>query len=682
MVSVFDGSTFAVSDGRGDMHPAPARHGFFSGDTRHLSTWRLTLDGSPLDILSVADVDYFTAQFFLVPPPEALFESPAISLIRRRVVRGSWLEEITVVNHRNDAARAELRVEADGDFADLFEVKEGRVRARRVARSVEDGALVLSYSSGDFERETRISCGGDAIADPAGFTVICELDPREERTVSFEVQPGGIDLRRARTPGARARSSGGFERTRAELHAELGEWLSEAPTLESGWGLLARVYRRSLTDLAALRFYPGLLDGASLPAAGLPWFMALFGRDSLITSYQALPFVPELARTTLRTLAARQARADDAFRDSEPGKILHEVRFGELTVSGELPYSPYFGSADATPLFLILLDETERWTGDRELVRELEPHARAALAWIDRHGDRDGDGYVEYERRNRESGLRHQCWKDSWNSILFANGDLAEPPIASCEIQGYVFDAKRRCARLAEEVWGDRALAERLWAEAKALRRRFEADFWLEDRGFYALALDRDKRPVDSLTSNIGHLLWSGIASPERAAAVARLLLSEELFSGWGVRTMAAGEAGYSPISYHNGTVWPHDNSLIAHGLARYGHRSEAARICVALLQAAAHFDDGLPEVFAGYARELTRHPVEFPTACQPQAWAAAAPLLFVRTLLGLEPEGERLRSDPLVPAEVGGLELRGVPGRWGRADVGKRGEVPAGQTA
>src|SRR5581483_10681682 len=471
-------------------------------------------------------------------------------------------------------------------------------------------------------------------------------------------------------PGAPRGRRADFERSRAEFSAELVEWFADAPRLETDWEPLARVYRRSLTDLAALRYYPGGQDGASLPAAGLPWFMTLFGRDSLITSYQALPFAPGLARTTLRTLAARQAKRDDAFRDAEPGKILHELRFGELTRSGELPYSPYYGSADATPLFLIVLDETERWTGDRDLVRELEPNARAALEWIACHGDRDGDGYVEYERRNRVSGLRNQCWKDSWNSILFADGSLADPPLATCEIQGYVYDAKRRSARLAREVWGDAALAARLEREAEELRERFERDFWLPDHGHYAVALDREKRPVDSLTSNVGHLLWSGIVSAERAAGTAARLLSPELFSGWGVRTMATSEAGFSPVSYHNGTVWPHDNSLIAMGLARYGHREEAARICAALLAAAGGFGDSLPEVFAGYDRELTRYPVEFPTACQPQAWAAAAPLLFLRALLGLEPGEDAPLTDPHLPPEIGRLELLGVPGRWGRADV------------
>jgi glycogen debranching enzyme len=407
-----------------------------------------------------------------------------------------------------------------------------------------------------------------------------------------------------------------------------------------------------------------------LPAAGLPWFMTAFGRDSLITSYQALPFVPQMARATLRALAARQGTEQDDFRDEEPGKILHEIRFGELSMRSELPYSPYYGSADATPLFLIVLDELERWTGDADLVRELEPNARAALEWIDRDGDRDGDGFVEYERRNRESGLRNQCWKDSWNSILFSDGRLAETPIATCEIQGYVFDAKRRAARLAERFWGDTALAERLRDDAEALRARFERDFWLEERGHYALALDRHKEPVDSLTSNIGHLLWSGIASEERAAATAERLRAPELFSGWGVRTMATEEAGYSPVAYHNGTVWPHDNSLIAHGLARYGFRQQAGRICVSLLEAATGFENSLPEVFAGYDIDLTRFPVEFPTACQPQAWAAASPLLFLRTLLGMEPRAGQLESDPSLPEEIGWLELDNVPGRWGRTSV------------
>src|SRR6266404_1484573 len=291
-----------------------------------------------------------------------------------------------------------------------------------------------------------------------------------------------------------------------------------------------------------------------------------------------------------------------------------ELRFGQLTRFGERPQAPYFGAADTTPLYLVLLDEYERWTGDAKLVRDLEPNARAALAWIDRYGDRDGDGYVEYQR-NTDAGLENQCWKDSWNSILFANGEVAPSPRATCEIQGYVYDAKMRSARLAREVWGDEVLAARLEQQAAELKRRFNEDFWLPEREFFALALDGRKRKVDSLTSNVGHLLWSGIVDEGKAEALARHLLGPKLFSGWGVRTMAEGEAGYNPIEYHNGTVWPHDSVFVAAGLARYGFREEASRIVEAILQASIFFRFRLPEVFAGYERSRTMFPVEYPTA-------------------------------------------------------------------
>jgi len=435
-------------------------------------------------------------------------------------------------------------------------------------------------------------------------------------------------------------------------------------------------YRRSLIDLAALRFFPITLPGQALPAAGLPWFMTLFGRDSMIVSYQALPFTSELAAATLQALAEQQGTRIDDFRDEEPGKIMHEVRFGEMTAFEERPHSPYYGSADATPLFLILLDEFERWTGNAELVRQLEMEARTALTWIDKYGDRNGDGYVEYSRRNKETGLENQCWKDSWNSILFADGTLSRLPRATCEIQGYVYDAKMRCARLAREFWHDPELANRLEKEAAELKRRFNQDFWLEDREFFALAIDGDGRKVDALTSNIGHLLWSGIVDEDKVKAVVRHLIGPKLYSGWGVRTMAEGEGGYNPIGYHLGTVWPHDNAFIAMGLRRYGYREEAARVAMNMLDAATYFNGRLPEAFAGYSRALTEFPVEYPTACSPQAWASGAPLLLLRAMLGLEPTGDHLLIDPAIPSMLGQLELLDIPGRWGRIDAFGRGRV------
>jgi glycogen debranching enzyme len=663
-VSILDGSTFFVSDRRGDIDAAPDQpHGFFYRDTRHLSRWLLTLDGRPLECLSVDDADYFAAQFFLVLPTGTVYRSPALSVIRRRLVGEGVHEDVAVLNHGAEPVELELRIDADADFADLFEVKDALEKKGQLYRGARDGELLLGYRREAFVRETRISASAEAEIDERGLIFHLQVPAGGRWETCLGVTP--VTERECVI-----KYSCGATRAIPNMRHSLEQWLEEAPALECDWDPLVHIYRQSLVDLAALRFHPLILPDASLPAAGLPWFMTLFGRDSLVTSYQTLPFVPELAKTTLRVLAARQGKVVDDFRDEEPGRILHEIRFGELVHFGERPHAPYYGASDTTPLFLVLLDEVERWTGDAELVRELEPSARAALEWIDRYGDQDGDGYVEYERRNTESGLENQCWKDSWNSILHADGTLATLPRATCEIQGLVYDAKRRCARLARDFWDDAVLAERLEREAVELKRRFNEDFWLPERGFFALALDGDKRRVDSLTSNIGHLLWSGIVDRDKVEPIVEHLMSERLFSGWGVRTMAEGEAGYNPLEYHNGTVWPHDNSLITAGLARYGYRDEAARIAVALLEAAVSFRYRLPEVFAGYPRSLTRFPVEYPTASSPQAWATGTPLLFLRALLGLEPAGDELLVDPAVPPEIGRLELRGIPGRWGRADA------------
>ena len=646
-ISILDGSTFLVGDLRG-----------------FLSRWHLTANGSPLDVLSTDETQYFASKHFLVPPTGTVNENPTVSIHRNRTIGDGFHEDVSVLNHDAKPIELELRLDADSDFADLFEVKDALEKKGERSTRVEEDTLVLGYRRGDFVRETRIRCSKPADVDEHGFTLRVSVGPHDEWNTCIFVQPvtdqGPLAIKHRH----------GDEEAHPNIGMSLEQFLESAPQLETDWDPLHHVYERSLIDLAALRFTSELFPEQALPAAGLPWFMTVFGRDSLITSFQALPFVPELAETTLRVLAARQSKEDDPFRDAEPGKILHEIRFGELTHFDERPHSPYFGTADATPLFLILLDEFERWTGDSALVRELEPNARAALEWIDKWGDRDGDGYVEYERRNTETGLANQCWKDSWDSIRFADGTIARGPIATCEIQGYVYDAKVRAARLARDVWGDVELAERLESEAEALKRRFNEDFWIEERGFYALALDGEKQRVDSLTSNVGHLLWSGIVPEDRAERLAEHLVGDALFSGWGVRTMADGEAGYNPIRYHNGTVWPHDNSLIAHGLARYGFRDEAARISLATLEAATFFRYRLPEVFAGYRRTRTSFPVEYPTASSPQAWATGTPLLILRVLLGLEPDGDDLNVNPHLPDKIGSIELGGIPGRWGRVEA------------
>jgi glycogen debranching enzyme len=674
-VSALEGDTFVVSDRRGDIATSPDEaHGLFHGDTRFLSRWILTVDGKNPNSLSTDDVNYFSSQFFLVPDTGTIYIDSPLSIVRQRAVGGGFHEDLKILNHKAKPIDVDVRIEADADFADLFQVKDAEFdRKGKFYRRVEGNRLILGYQRERFVRETQISSKAPAEIDEKGFRFRVHLEPHGEwstemsilvsvdGTEGLKTKPKYRDVHDVPTPN---------------VGMSLQSWMNSAPQLRSSWPDFERIYERSLVDLAALRFFSQFAPGEALPAAGLPWFMALFGRDSIFTSYQALPFLPELAASTLRVLAVRQGTRRDDFRDEEPGKILHEVRSGELTAFEERPHSPYFGSSDATPLFLVLLDEFERWTGRDDLIRKFEAQARAALRWIDKSGDRDGDGYVEYERRNKETGIENQCWKDSWDSILFSDGTLAAKPIATCEIQGYVYDAKRRCARLAREFWNDLETADRLEKEAAELKRKFNRDFWIPEKQFFALALDGKKRRVDSLTSNIGHLLWSGIVEDDKAAACARHLVGPKLFSGWGVRTMALGEGGYNPIGYHVGTVWPFDNSFVAQGLRNYGFQREAAIVALGNLEAARFFDYRLPEAFAGYAREETNFPVEYPTACSPQAWSAGAPLLFLRSMLGLEPVSRKLLVDPAVPKQIQWIELLGIPGRWGRTDAFARGLI------
>jgi len=667
-ISILDGSTFVVSSANGDIDAGPNQpDGFFYKDMRHLSKWKLTVNGVQLDVLSTDPTEYYYSQHFCVPPTGTIYENPTISVVRRRFVGDGFVEDLTVLNHGAETQELQLRLDIGCDFADLFEVKDALQKKGEFYQAFRERRLVLGYRRESFVRETLIS-STTPVTEATANNVIFRITLPAKSSWNTKLHVTPVTGETAHAPKF-ATAAG------KAMREDLSEWIVKAPTVTCHPEAV-RLYMRNLVDIAALRFRPDTMPESSLPAAGLPWFMALFGRDSIITSYELLPFAPELASTTLRALADSQGKKEVELTEEEPGRILHELRFGELTHFRERPQAPYYGASDTTPLFLVLLDEYERWSGDVDLVRALEPNARAALKWIDHFGDSDGDGYIEYQRKTT-LGLDNQCWKDSWNSILFHDGTLASTPRATCEIQGYAYDAKVRCARLAREIWKDEKFAAELEMQATELKRRFNEDFWIPDRKFFAVALDGHKKKVDSLCSNIGHLLWSGIVDEDKSVAIRDHLMSSKMFSGWGVRTMAEGEGGYNPIEYHNGTIWPHDCVIIAAGLARYGFRKEATEIITGIFEASMFFAARLPEVFAGYERTQTNFPVQYPTACLPQAWAAGSPMLGFRTLLGLEPKGEVLTSvsDPVLPSWMGTLTIEGIPGRWGKAKIVAKGD-------
>jgi len=654
-VTVLDGSTFVVCDPRGDLDGSVAASGLFASDTRFLSRSVLTIDGERAEHVSLQQVAPHLATFEL--------RGPRGLALRRELFVGRGLEEtITIENLSDETVEALLVLELASDFADIFAVK--RVEDLAAPGSSElapsrsehwEDTATLEFADKGFPARTLVHLA--PAADEPGEGAACyrlRLEPgaRWQLLVAVQCLLNGVP------PLGGAAFAQQLRDDRRERDASLEAWWTSVPLLQGRDSALERTWSRSLADLAALRLR--WTTEGMVPAAGLPWFMTVFGRDSLITSLQELLLGPEPAAATLRALAETQADADDPERDAEPGKIVHEIRRGK---TAQIWTDRYYGSVDSTPLFLVLLSELWRWSGDDAIVLELEAPARRALAWIDEYGDRDGDGLVEYFRR-ASHGIDNQSWKDSHNSMVFHDGSVARAPIAAVEVQGYVYDAKRRAAELARRVWGDEEMAARLEREAAELRERFDAAFWLPERGWYALGLDSEKRPIDALGSNMGHLLWSGIVPPGRIAAVAERLTSGPLWSGWGVRTLAADEAAFDPLEYHNGTVWPHDNSLIALGLARAGRADEARRVVRGLFDTAAFYDGRLPELFAGYERDGAEPPVEVPTSARPQAWAAGTPVLLLRVLLELEPDpdGASLRAGARdLPEWAEGLSLEGV---------------------
>jgi glycogen debranching enzyme len=656
-LTVLDGSSFVVCDERGDLGGDAAASGFFAADTRFLSRSVLTIDGERGEPVS----------FEQGAPHIGVFDLrwPSGLEVRRELFVGRGLEETVTVSNRSELdVDAVLTLELASDFADIFAVKRvedlgapgvSEVAPSRPERWKEAGTVEFADDGFPARTLVHLAPAPDA-ADGAAASCRLRLAPGEQWQLVVAVQ--------WLLNGTRELDAASFgrqlEEDRRERDASLADWWRSAPRLRAPREpALEKTWAHSLADLAALRLR--WAGSEMVTAAGLPWFMTLFGRDTLITSFQELVLGPGPAAAALRALAEVQAEVDDPERDAEPGKIVHELRRGKTAAVWT---DRYYGTVDATPLFLVLLSELWRWSGDDAIVRELEGAARKALVWIDSYGDRDGDGFVEYLRRGTH-GIDNQSWKDSWNSTVFHDGTLAQAPLAPVEVQGYVYDAKRRVAELARRVWGDEETASRLEHEAAVLRERFNEVFWLDERGWYALGLDRDKRPLDALASNMGHLLWSGIVPAERVAQVAGRLTSGSLWSGWGVRTLAADEGAFDPVEYHNGTIWPHDNSLIALGLAQVGRRDEASQIVRSQLDAAPFFEYRLPEHFAGFDRRDPEPPGVVPSSARPQAWAAGTPLLLLRAELGLEPvpETRSLRvTDAELPEWIDGLVLEGVP--------------------
>ncbi len=674
---------YLLTDSFGDIHPDSRGLGLYQGDTRIVSCCVLRVGGIRPVLLQTSVGANYRGGIQMTNPsadrnPDAKVHpfdelvGRTVGISRERLMGSEAVSErVRIVNHGSTPADVPVDIELGSDGADIFEVRgyPRRARGRLLPLAVNDRRVTFRYVGlDDIERSTHLAFSEPAEAvegiddlppelSDAGASVrlrwTLSLGPGETRQLQWTTwctdrpaQPGSdddaptVDADVLFPPAPRVSADEGA----AAYHA----WERGTASVVSDHELFNLVVKRTVSDLRLL-VNDGPGPDERYISAGVPWFATLFGRDSLISAMQALAFRPQIAVEILDVLAAYQATEDDAFRDAEPGKILHELRTGEMAHSGELPHTPYYGSVDSTPLWLILFGATFDWTGDRGLVDRLWPNAIAALDWIDTYGDRDGDGFIEYERRS-ERGLLNQGWKDSSDAIRDRTGREAVPPIALAEVQGYVFDAKRRMAGLAR-VRGETDLATRLETEAQELAERFEAAFWMEDRRFYAMALDRDKRQADAIASNVGHCLWSGIVKPERARDVVEHLLQPSMFSGWGIRTFAADQPGYNPIGYHTGTVWPHDTSIIAAGFKRYGFDDASNRLVGQMMEAAQGFQDyRLPELFCGFDRTDAHTPVPYPVACSPQAWAAGSSFLFLETMLGLRAHADRGELELLHP--------------------------------
>ncbi len=652
-------SSYLVADRQGNVSAGNTQgHGVYHADTRHLSVYNFSLDGAaPVVLLSTAELGYAMEQVMtnptIVTPEGRRIARGSTEISRQRVVSDMIEEHLRITNFNPFPITLALLYEFDADFADIFDVRGYQRESSGTLHPPEVGPHTIRYAYTGIdgrERSTKI----DFDRTPARI---------DSRSALF-----GVSLQRRETVTLRVAISVNAHNRRSPKVGRLDavaqhyrQWIDGCTQIFTDNEFFNRVMYRSLHDIRMLLSESE--DGESFLSAGTPWFDALFGRDSCIVSTQMLAYRPEIARNTLRLLAKSQGKEIDHVRDEEPGKILHELRFDELSRVGELPYSPYYGSIDSTPLFLMLVAEYYQWTADLRLVRELLPVISAAFDWMELFGETRSDGYLDYEKRSAK-GLVNQGWKDSWDAVVHLNGTLAQPPIALAEVQGYAYAARTRLAPVLEKL-GETKLAARLRRDAKRSRERFNQQFWLPGPRFYAMALDGARRPVESASTNPGHCLWTGLIDPERASDVVTRLLAADMFSGWGLRTLTAGSPRYNPLGYHLGTVWPHDNSVAAMGFKMYGFEDELNEVATALFDASTSFPYfRLPELFGGETRSAHNAPVPYPVACRPQAWAAGAFPLMTQAILGLRPSAPEQRLSivsPNLPYWLNSVQVRGL---------------------
>ncbi len=637
-----------------------AGHGFFAADTRFVSGYRLRLGNVEPVLLTSGAVSAFGARFEFTNPtlrsPEGNIPSESLHLRVERSLGGGLHEDYDLVNYGPHAVDLTMEVSLECDFADVFEVKNHTTVRRGTLQSYWDEStsrLTTRYRNDDFRRTLAVSVA-DAGSPPEfangsiSFRIVLAAGACWHTCLLWEPNSDGLDLT-SPLPSCHALVNGAHS-----MDAARRAWIAQASRLSTSSAAPSEAAGRAIEDLSGLRLHQhdalatGSVDAGGdmwVPAAGVPWFTALFGRDSLVVALQTLALSPMFAVGTLFALGALQGDGYDDRRDMQPGKILHELRRGELAHFHLIPHTPYYGSHDATALYVWAAAQAWRWHGDRVLLDALRPHVERALAWIDTDGDIDGDGLQEYRTRSPNGGYYNQGWKDSGDAIVTHEGQQAGLPLALCELQGYVIAAKRDWADVTEQVWGERGTASRLRDEAQRLADLVEERFWWEDEGTYYLGLDGDKQPIRTVASNAGHLLWTGAIDPQRARQTAGRLLAPDMWSGWGIRTLSADHRSYNPFSYHRGSVWPHDNAIAAAGMRRYGLDAAAAQVAKGIFDAAERFKDHrLPELFAGLERDPDGFPVPYLEANVPQAWASGAIVHLLTTLLGLEPDAGRHR--------------------------------------